>query len=287
MQTLYIDVYFLINFTVDILAIYFAVSFSSVPTSRLRLVLGGAFGALFAMAALFVDEPLIKLTLSLVFAFVIAKVSVRGVTFVRRLKFFFAFLIFETIIGGLVYYAYSLLDKYIYEQIVDDVMLGEENRSILIISIIVLLSVGVFKLFLSAFSSEGRRGCVEIELEIFSSTTSFEAFIDSGNLLRDPVDMRAVLLIKNTLAKRIFPDALCKGRINELSIDAKRCIRIIPITRECGVRILTGVRPKRASVILKNGKKDDIDVIVAIDNEGGSYDGYEALVPSSAIEDIV
>ena len=286
MQTLYIDVYFLINFTVDILAIYFAVSFSSVPTSKLRLVIGGALGALFAMAALFVDEPFVKLILSLVFAFVIAKISVRGVTFIRRLKFFFAFLIFETIIGGLVYYAYTLLDKYIYKHL-DGTILGEENRSILIISIIVLLSVGVFKLFLTAFSSEGRRGGVEIELEAFGSIISFEAFIDSGNLLRDPVDMRAVVLIKKSLATRIFPESLIEGRTNDLSLDVKRCIRIIPITREGGVSILTGIRPKRVSAILKNGKKDDIDVIVAIDNEGGSYGGYEALVPSSAIEDVV
>ena len=204
METLYIDVYFLINFTVDILAIYFAVSFSSVPTTKLRLVLGGVFGALFAMAALFVDSPLIKLLLSLFFGFVIAKISVKGVRFVRRLKFFFAFVVFETIIGGIVYYAYSMLDKYIYEHIDVD-MIDGENRSIFIISIIVLLSVGVFKLFLSVFSSEGRRGNALIEMEAFNSTATFEAFVDSGNLLRDPIDMRAVMLIKKSLAKKIFP----------------------------------------------------------------------------------
>ena len=117
METLYIDVYFLINFTVDILAIYFAVSFSSVPTTRVRLILGGVMGAVFATLAIFVENTLIKLLLSLVFAVIIAIVSVRGASVLRRLKFFFAFLIFETLIGGAVYLVYGLLDKYIVQNI--------------------------------------------------------------------------------------------------------------------------------------------------------------------------
>ena len=91
MQTLYIDVYFLINFTVDILAIYFAVSFSAVPTTRLRLVLGAVSGAVFATLAIFIDLPAVKLVSALLFSFIIAIISVKGVSFLRRFKFFFAF----------------------------------------------------------------------------------------------------------------------------------------------------------------------------------------------------
>ena len=286
MQTLYIDVYFLINFTVDILAIYFAVSFSSVPTTRLRLVLGGVLGALFASAAIFIDSLPFKLVLSIIFSVIIATVSVGGASIMRRLKFFFAFLVFETLIGGFVYFLYSFLDRYIYSYISSSDG-SPENRSILIISIVILLSVGVFKLFLTVFSSEGRRGSLRLEVEAFDKITVFDAFIDSGNLVRDPTDMRAVMLVKERLARRMFPCDVVEENSSALSYEAKKRIRLIPVSDDSCVKILIGIRPKRVSAILKNGKKEDIDLIIAIDKEGGAYGGYDALVPSSAVEDVL
>ena len=50
MKTFYIDVYFLINFTTDILALYFAASLNKIKSSAMRLILAGAFGAAVACA---------------------------------------------------------------------------------------------------------------------------------------------------------------------------------------------------------------------------------------------
>ncbi len=285
MQTLYIDVYFLINFTVDILAIYFAVSFSSVPTTRLRLVLGAVAGAVFATLAIFIDIPIFKLISALLFSFVIAIISVKEVSFFRRFKFFFAFLVFETLIGGAVYFGYSLLDKYMYE-ILTSFEGAEENRSLLIIAIVILLSVGVFKLFISIFTSEGRHGNREVEVSVLDKKISFGAFVDSGNLLRDPMDMKPIMLIKEELAERFMPKSLISGGTYELPADVKRRIRLIPLSGEGGVKILIGIRPSSVRVLCENGKKEEIDVILAIDKEGGTYGGYEALLPASAIEDV-
>ena len=52
-MTLYVDVYFLINFTVDILALYFAAIFSKVPTSTRRLIISAVIGAFFAIGIVF------------------------------------------------------------------------------------------------------------------------------------------------------------------------------------------------------------------------------------------
>ena len=55
MQTLYIDVYFLINFTVDFIALYFAVTFAKVPSGTRRLLFGALIGAL--CSVLYVLSP--------------------------------------------------------------------------------------------------------------------------------------------------------------------------------------------------------------------------------------
>ena len=287
MQTLYIDVYFLINFTVDILAIYFAVSFSSVPTTRLRLVLGAIMGAVFATLAIFIDDGVIKLLCALSFSFIIALISVRGASFFRRFKFFFAFLVFETLIGGVVYFGYSLLDKHLYKflQSVDG---GGENRNLLIISIVILLSLGVFKLFIAVFTSRGvRGGSAELEVSLLGKKTTFGAFVDSGNLLCDPMDMKPIMLIKEGLAKKMLPSALISGNISLLGDGIKPRVRLIPQSGADGVKLLMGVRPDCVKIIKKNKTLEDIDVIIAIDKEGGTYGGYEALLPSSVTEDVI
>lgn len=285
MQTLYIDVYFLINFTVDILAIYFAVSFSAVPTTRLRLVLGAVAGAVFATLAIFIDLPIVKLISAFLFSVIIAVISVRGASFLRRFKFFFAFIVFETLIGGAVYFGYSLIDKYLYG-ILNSYESTEENRSLLIIAIVILLSLGVFKLFITVFTSEGRRGSRDVEISVSGKNISFGAFVDSGNLLRDPMDNKPIMLIKEKLAMRFLPVSLVSGKTYELPSEIKRRVRLIPTSRAGGVKILIGIRPDTVRVICKGGKVEEIDVIIAIDKEGGTYGGYEALLPASAIDDV-
>ena len=66
MRTFYIDVYFLINLTVDILALYFSAIFSKTPTSIKRLLIAGIIGAASAVfVALMPDIPLLKLLIKL------------------------------------------------------------------------------------------------------------------------------------------------------------------------------------------------------------------------------
>ena len=47
---------------------------------------------------------------------------------------------------------------------------------------------------------------------------------------------------------------------------------------------MTGVRPDR--VVVTRGKvSEEIEFTVAIDKEGGTYGGYEALLPLAVIRD--
>ena len=65
MTTLYIDVYFLINFCVDILALYFAASFVKIPCTNLRLVISGVIGGGYAVVGiLLLDESYLMYPIS-------------------------------------------------------------------------------------------------------------------------------------------------------------------------------------------------------------------------------
>ena len=112
MRTLYIDVYFLINFTVDLLSLYFAACFSKMPTSTKRLIISSAVGAFIAVAVVFLPEyPMLKFILATGGLFVMGFIAPKPATIKRKLKFIFAFIIFESLLGGAVSFLWGILDK--------------------------------------------------------------------------------------------------------------------------------------------------------------------------------
>ena len=93
MKTLYIDVYFLINFTVDILALYFAALFSKMPTNAKRLILSSLFGAIISVIVVFLPEiAILKLVFSALGLLLIGYITPRKVSFQRRIKYIFSFI---------------------------------------------------------------------------------------------------------------------------------------------------------------------------------------------------
>ena len=96
MKTLYIDVYFLINFTVDLLAIYFASRISRVPVSTRRGILAAIVGGISASVIVFLESELVSLLLSVLSLVLTVYVAAGKVSARRRGKLLFSFLPFLT-----------------------------------------------------------------------------------------------------------------------------------------------------------------------------------------------
>ena len=287
MRTLYIDVYFLINFTVDLLALYFAAMLSRAPTSTKRLIFASIVGAVFACAIVFLPEyPILKLVLSLLTLVVIAFIAEKKVRFLRRVKFLFCFVMFEALVGGAVTYIWGLFDHYLVD-IFSAVKADSVNRKMLFLSVIVLLSIGVFKMLISFLSRGQSDGVAELNINFLNRNHNIKAFVDSGNLAVDPMDLSPIILIKKNIAKDILPENiidLCD--IDKLDSAIKKRIRLIPITRGGETHVLMGIKADRV-LLLRGDMEDEINVTIAIDKEGGSYGGYDALVPSCIFKDAI
>ena len=55
MKTIYLDVYFLINLSVDLLALGIALYLTKIKATKKRLLLSGSVGALYAVVAVFLE----------------------------------------------------------------------------------------------------------------------------------------------------------------------------------------------------------------------------------------
>ncbi len=285
MQTLYIDVYFLINFTVDVLSLCFAALFAKVPTSFVRVIVSSVFGALFASFVLFLpDNPILKMLLSALALVIMGALALKKVKARRRVKFVFSFVIFEALVGGGVSLFWNLLDTYLYGYI-NSASGGAVNRKLLFFAMIVLLSIGVFKMFVCVFNNNECESCVRLEIGFMNSTVETEALVDTGNLAIDPMDMHPILFVKPDVAEKLFPQSVIElSDPDNLDREVRKRIRLIPISRMGQTQVLTGVRPDAVRVVNKSGK-EEICVTIAIDKEGGSFGGYGALIPAAALGD--
>ena len=139
-------------------------------------------------------------------------------------------------------------------------------------------------MLVSFFSNIESEGSVEIEISFLDKNKKITAFIDSGNLAVDPMDMSPVLLLKKEVAKDILPENiinLCD--IDMLERGIKKRIRLIPISRGGETHVLVGVKADSVRIV-KDDIKEELFVTVAIDKEGGTFGGFMALMPSAALD---
>lgn len=286
MVTFYIDVYFLINFTVDTLAVAFAGAFSGIPQRRARAILSAAFGAVFAVITVLMPEYISLKAFSGLFGLlaVVALYSA-GVSFKRKIRFALAFLVFCGLIGGVVSYLFGLFESMLGSSFYG-LQAGGTNRKLLLIAIAVLISIGVFKMIVAFFGGKVASGFITVQIDIGKLHYEADGLIDSGNLAVDPMDSSPIILIKEDAAKGFLPDTLIQlSDPDLLDSDIRRRVRLIPISTAAGTKVLTGIKPER--ITLKVGEKfEEIRATLAIDREGGDFGGYGLLVPSAVVCDV-
>lgn len=289
MRTLYIDVYFLINFTVDILSLYFAASFSSVPTSKKRILIAALLASVFAIIdVLYIDNSLLKLLFSLMCLMCISFVSTGRISIIRKIRMALSFLIFSALVGGGVNFLWGIFDKYINSNIGESSSGYGVNRKLLIIAIVIFLSIGVFKLLVAFFGkSYSAGGTVQIEISYFEKNIKVEAFIDTGNLAFDPMDASPIVFLKRNMADMLLPKEMIELRDPDmLSKKDRKRIRLIPISANGKTAVVTGFKADCVKV-WHDKKSELIRATIAIDKEGGSYGGYFALISAAALNNVV
>ena len=273
MKVFYIDVYFLINFTVDILALYFAGLLSGVKTTVARLIISACVGGATAcLIAVFRFSVIERYLLTITYIIVITLLFVKVGSFIRKIKFTTAFLILEMFFAGSVTFFYEFLKRNLAPFLNTDI--GIENRKALIIALIIALTYFILKLVFTMFSAVKGERQVELIVNINDKSFSVDALVDSGNLLIDPMNVSPVILVKKKAITFIKDLSEIE---NEESLKTR--IRLIPAKGIGGSKIFIGLRCDSITV---NGYQSNVNTI-AIDEEEGSYGGYYALAPASVI----
>ncbi len=288
-QDVYIDILFLINFSMDYLCIYIC---SKVLHRKMKLsgmVIASAIGGIYSVLSLFLPFSnwyalAIDVAVCLIMCAVVYSEKGRGIG-----SFFlssFLFIGISMMTGGCMTAIFNLLNKLDLplDQIEAD---GISTYMFAILAII----AGIISLKSGEFISR-RSSVMECKLTITFCKKKFEffGFSDSGNLVRDPISGKAVIFIDRKVLEKEMPisfmDDFIKGKIDPYS--PCRNIRLISYKTASGSTIAAAVMPDsiNAEFIDKKGKNVSIslDALISPCEIGSGAGGYNAIIPAEIIK---
>ncbi len=262
---IYADMLFAINFSMDFVSLFITASIVRRKIYKKRMLIASAIGGLYGVFEVILSVgPIISAILAIVSSFLICFVAY----FKKSIKRFTAMYVIywgvSACLGGFMSVLYSFLNKilaqYIENYTYTTVYTGA--RFFIISALAILISVLLGRFFTAEKEIKSAQIMVKIENEEFSLV----GLCDSGNLLREPISGKSVILISENSA--------IGRKILEMPDIFKR---YIPYSAVGGEGLLKGIAP---SLIRVNGVEKSA-IIASIDKK--DFAGYEACVPASLV----
>ena len=285
-QTVYADIYFLVNFSMDFLALFLVARLLDRKIALLRFILAAALGGIYACVALF-------LPVSGLFSFLIDAVACVMMTFLavggrRRIKdtliFSLVFGAVSILLGGAMTALFNLFNKIGLDKLFGDSG-GGDGISVWLFLILAIIS-GLISAFGGRFfkrRSTRRQG--KIAISYAGTTIKLDCLLDSGNLLREPISRLPCVVADIDAIKNIFPrsfvEAIKKGDITRVGEQERTRIRMIPVNTAMGETIMYGIRVDSMKLDLGKGEVF-IDAYLVLSKDRISAKGIKVLVPSEA-----
>ena len=268
----------------DLLCLMITASLLHRRVNRLRALLAAAVGGAYAAGALllglsgfwgFLTDTLIALALCAI------TFHTKQSSPWRTLKCLPILLLSSMTLGGIMTALYHLLNRL---HLPLESLQGD-GLSVWIFALVTAVS-GVATLHGGHFRRRAQKTeSITLQLTVFQKSITLHAMLDSGNLLRDPVSGRGVIVADLNRLAPILPPALfnaCRtGKADAwLSTHAEaRITRLIPASGATGSRMLIAIIPEALS-ITKAKETYAADYLIAPTPLGEHAQGFDAIIPT-------
>lgn len=276
-QEVYADLYVLINACMDLLCLMLTASLLHRKIMRRRALLGAAVGGLYALGVLLVGLSggwgiVLDLLAALgICACVFAEKRLRFVTLIKCTA---AYALISALLGGIMTVLYTFLNrlKLPLESLRGDGLSGWMLAILAGISALVAWKGGAW------LGRSKRTKSVKIEAVILGKPITLLALVDSGNLLRDPVSGRGVIIAEREKLRGVLPEGFEEkgGWMRQAEVACR--VRMIPTQTATGSGMLTAIVPDSLTVYDGQGAHPS-DYLVAPTDLGGKAKEFDALIP--------
>jgi stage II sporulation protein GA (sporulation sigma-E factor processing peptidase) len=288
-RTVYVDILFLINFSMDFLCFSLVSVLFCRKTSPIRIALASALGGAYAVLSLFFPFGGILLLLSdmlscLLMCFV--KELGNPIKPVPLLREAIVYTGVSMTLGGIMTATYRALNEIGIPESLSDLSDGVSAWLFLLLALI----GGGASLFGSRFL---RRGISEktyyAEVHLLGRRACFPARIDSGNLLTDPISGCPAAAIDLDAARRLLPELgnavhRSPSEILPLLPPALRSrARLLPVTSVTGEGILLAFRTDGIRISEREDASEGEQYALLLAVSSVKLDGIELLLPPSIL----
>ena len=130
--------------------------------------------------------------------------------------------------------------------------------------------------------AKGKHATLRVVLD--QKTATFACMTDTGNLLKDPVSGRPVVIVSHRAARALLPPPLLLAALDRSAVAAlpqalAKRVRLVPSVSATGQGLLVAVLPDSAELDAGRGKKQVDLLLAATAFEPGA--GYDALLPAA------
>lgn len=281
-QEIYADLYFLINLGMDSICLMITAALLHCRVRRWRVLLAAICGGLYALGSLLLGVSGFPGLL----ADCAAALGLSAIAFaekksapLRLLQITGVQLLTSMLLGGVMTVLYTALNRL---QLPLDALQGDG------------LSVWTFALVTAVAGVTTLRGgkwmgvsakseYVTVRAVLFDREVTLHALVDSGNLLRDPVSGRSVIVADRKKLCHVLPPTLLRADASRdwsallSDYDLARQIRLIPTETATGKGLLPALIPQ--SLTLTRGKETyAADYLIAITTLGKGEKDFDAVI---------
>ncbi|MBQ8432024.1 MAG: sigma-E processing peptidase SpoIIGA [Clostridia bacterium] len=265
---LYADLYFLINASMDLLCLMISASLLHRRLGRLRGLLAAALGGGYALLSLLLGwDGLGGFFADVLAAFLLCALATgtRHGFWRATLRITPVFLFVSMTLGGIMTALYSCLNRL---QLPFDAWEGE-NLSAWSFALVGCLAALVTAKGGRFWKRAKKTVTVQIEAVLFGTSVTLYALEDTGNLLRDPVSGKSVIVADLAALASALPPILvqachrgdCTHWLTQGGDDARRTRPVVAHTAG-GQRLLLAILPD-ALYITKHGERYAADYLIA------------------------
>ncbi len=282
--TVYADVLFCVNFSLDYVALYITGRLTSSPSSTARMCASAALGAAFAVCALIFDmKGFLYVAASAAVCFLMCLCAYKKTDVIGCLGA--AVLLFSVgaALGGAMTALSALTAGY------RDSVEGGGSEDVAVFAVAATASA------LTAVAARyARRRCFrgtrEVTVKDGGISKTLTALADSGCFLREPLSGRSALIVRANALSGVLPSIIVDAASAEdvsasaalLPPEMLGRIRLIPVTGVLGSGLLLGYVPDEIYVV-SGKRRRQTDSILALSADKGRFAGCDAIIPGDLI----
>lgn len=274
-SVVYADVLFLIDFSMDFLTFYIVSHILKQKIKLIRICSASAMGGIYSVLSFGMQfKSPIGLILDIFVCFVMCMTAFleKSPKHFRRMPIYTAtFFVVSAMLGGVMTALFSLLNRSLA-----DIETGRDDISLWVFGFVAIVSGLATLLGSDLIGRSSRAKFGKLNIRMGNRRMSFEAMSDSGNMLKDPIGGKDVVIIDRARGRQLSP-ALASGTLASLQASSLKGIRLIPIRTAAGEGMLTAFSPDEVTLDY-NGTSKHIDVLVALSKEELKDSRIEAII---------